>query len=206
MHGPPSDNTQLLSWLARTPSSPDTSPLVIPIQLQYLERLDLGNLRALPELLVGVITKFAPTLCSLSLRRVTLLDSTNAFDSPEKPWVRFFINLSQLKLGIREIELSLLGSTTVALGQRSDVQLGARPAHSRRDRGPHTYKGDATRVLIQRILADLEAGKKVPDEDSSEEESSEDDDSDSDDGPIFLEDGENSDGSDDSDSDGSEMM
>ncbi|KAK0619501.1 hypothetical protein B0T14DRAFT_496232 [Immersiella caudata] len=171
------DAAQFFNWLTNTASSPQTASLGDPIQLPYLERLDLGNVRISPELLVGVIKQFAPSLRALSLRRVNLPDQ-NASKSAERPWVRFFNALGQTQLDIREFELSLLGTTTGLSMPYSHVHLGPRTAYSDRDRSPHTYKGNSMWVLIQRILADLEDGKEDSKDDTSEEGSSEDDDSD----------------------------
>ncbi|KAK4450394.1 hypothetical protein QBC34DRAFT_403352 [Podospora aff. communis PSN243] len=160
----PHHDHRLFDWLARISPSPGAPSLGDPVQLPLLEKLDLGNVQLSPKLAVRVITHFAASLRSLSLRRVVLMETPADSDTDDDkgPWVEFFNDLGRAPgLDIREFELSLLGVWTTE--GYDDVQIGGGDLNVvfGPDKAPHLYKGDTMRVLISKIQADLAAGKEM---------------------------------------------
>ncbi|KAK4118752.1 hypothetical protein N657DRAFT_583041 [Parathielavia appendiculata] len=105
------DVQHLLQWLARKDSH-DTAVSfdMRPVQLQHLERLDLGSATTETPVLIGLVAKFAPTLTSLYLRRVDLYDKDNdVVLNPKKinPWEKCLSVIARLPdLKLRVIDLS----------------------------------------------------------------------------------------------------
>jgi hypothetical protein len=102
------DIQDILPWLALRDSEKPTSPLDMqPIQLRHLERLDLGTVETDAETLVGLVAKFAPTLTSLYLRRVSLFNPQNSLADRINPWVRCLSAISRIPdLKLRTIDFS----------------------------------------------------------------------------------------------------
>jgi len=145
-------------WLGRSSTSPTTVLLPLldpydthPLQFQFVERLDLGNLTIVPEQLLKIAAKFAPSLRSLSLRRVRLVDVTTDIDQHVNPWVSFFSGVARLPgINLRSFELGLLSQQTYDHSP-SDVFFGAGPGAGLRGSAAAVYKGDSTSALIQKI-------------------------------------------------------
>jgi hypothetical protein len=103
----------LLSWLALNDTERSVDALNMdPIQFSRLERLDLGNVTMHPQALVKLVTKFGPTLTTLSLRRVSLLDDKNDATLKINPWAGFLSRLPKVAANLRLVELSLLSHGT----------------------------------------------------------------------------------------------
>ncbi|KXX76233.1 hypothetical protein MMYC01_207253 [Madurella mycetomatis] len=103
----------LLCWLGLLEAEPPANPIGRdPVRLGRLERLDLGSATVWPQALLRIVTKFAPTLRSLYLRRVTLCDSHD-LDAKVNPWKTFLPKLAKVPgVGLRELGLSLLKHCT----------------------------------------------------------------------------------------------
>lgn len=99
----------LLSWLGLLETEPPAKPVDMgPVQLRRLERLDLGSATVWPQALLKLVTKFAPTLRSLYLRRVTLCDSHD-LDVKVNPWKTLLPKLAKVPgVGLHELGLSIL--------------------------------------------------------------------------------------------------
>ncbi|KAL2166759.1 hypothetical protein VTG60DRAFT_2243 [Thermothelomyces hinnuleus] len=107
----PQDQEELLLWLALKDSKTPVAPFDAgPIQLVRLERLDLGTVVLEPRIILGLASKFAPTLRSLYLRQVSLQEYENARRRPEdlvNPWKRCLTELSRIRgLNLRVLDLS----------------------------------------------------------------------------------------------------
>jgi len=109
---------QMASWLAlKEGQNPPAMPFYLPAaQLRYLERLDLGSAEIEPQQLVRLVAKFTPTLTSLYLRRVSLVDGHNrSRTTPVNPWVSFLNTLRKLPGSkLRVLDLSLIATTSAA--------------------------------------------------------------------------------------------
>lgn len=105
------DSQHLLTWLAlKETGDPPSHIDSEPIQFRHLERLDLGGIETDAATILKLAAKFAPTLTSLSLRRVRLFDSENHL-RPTKvnPWVGCLTALAKLPgIKLREVGLSIL--------------------------------------------------------------------------------------------------
>lgn len=102
------DQEKVLSWLAlkdtRRPDAPfETAATQLP-----LERLDLGDAELKPETLLNLAVKFAPTLTSLYLRRVCLInENSDRRTTKVNPWDHSLALLSKVRgLNLRSLSLS----------------------------------------------------------------------------------------------------
>ncbi|KAH6641156.1 hypothetical protein F5144DRAFT_599807 [Chaetomium tenue] len=99
---------EVLSWLAlKDTQKPNASFDMAPIQ-PPLERLDLGDTELKPETVLNLIVKFAPTLTSLYLRRVCLINENSDHTTTKiNPWDRCLSVLSKVRgLNLRTLSLS----------------------------------------------------------------------------------------------------
>jgi hypothetical protein len=122
------DCDDLLSWLALRDGQKPQAPFELaPIQLPYLERLDLGMAPTEAKTILNLVAKFAPTLTSLSLRRVNLYDPNCHLGTPKiSPWTGCLSTIARLPgLNLRVLALSLLshGGDT----WRGDVHFDSSP-------------------------------------------------------------------------------
>ncbi|GAB1314673.1 F-box domain-containing protein [Madurella fahalii] len=103
----------LLTWLGLRETEATADPLDSgPVQLHRLERLDLGSANIWPQALLRLITKFAPTLRSVHLRRMILRDSNDP-GMKINPWKVFLSKLAKVPgVGLRELVFSLLKHCT----------------------------------------------------------------------------------------------
>ncbi|EAQ86234.1 hypothetical protein CHGG_07487 [Chaetomium globosum CBS 148.51] len=102
------DQEEVLSWLAlKDAQKPNASFDMAPIQLP-LERLDLGDSELKPETVLNLVVKFAPTLTSLYLRRVCLINEISDHTTTKiNPWDRCLTVLSKVRgLNLRTLDLS----------------------------------------------------------------------------------------------------
>ncbi|KAK4138413.1 hypothetical protein BT67DRAFT_437737 [Trichocladium antarcticum] len=113
---------QLLSWLALKDTETSVTPQDMdPIQFHRLEQLDLGNLVIQPQTLLKLVAKFGPTLTTLSLRRVALVNKNHDADLKINPWARFLSRLPKVAENLRLVQLGLLRHVT-----RSDARRRVR--------------------------------------------------------------------------------
>ncbi|KAF2204453.1 hypothetical protein GQ43DRAFT_160399 [Delitschia confertaspora ATCC 74209] len=126
-HNEPSRD--VLSWLGESTTGPD--PNLLPsVTLPRLQRLDFGSLTVEPRLILRVLEKFAPTLRTVNLRRVTLRYTRLAFSDEDKPNVwRFFLSQVSAIVGLQldSLDLGLLGQEDEN-GQRTFISFGEQGA------------------------------------------------------------------------------
>jgi hypothetical protein len=194
---------ELFTWLGEAvPSNQaaadsDNGPT---IHLPLLEQLDFGNASLLPETLVKIVAKFAPSLRILSLRRVNLVGTTDPKDRIS-PWsIGFLWKLRQIPgIDLRRLDLSLLAHTT-AHGWRGTVAFQDPPRPLTFER---SYRAGKTEELVKQVLASINVSwpeDAEDDADSGDDEEDEEDDEEMDDEEEAENDGdEDNDGDNDGD-------
>lgn len=104
---------QLVSWLALRDTERSVTPQDMdPIQFHRLEQLDLGNLVIQPQMLLKLVAKFGPTLTTLSLRRVGLMNKKYDPNLKINPWTGFLSRLPKAAGNLRLVQLGLLRHVT----------------------------------------------------------------------------------------------
>ena len=152
-------------WLADPGTTPRPDPDdIAPVRLPLLEQLDLGNVRFESDTLFLVLAKFAPTLRSLSLRRV-LLESAMTDARPQRsPWIELFSKLRRLRTAnIRKFDLSLLQHQIQPRGDIGNVSFGDASSDPR-SAVARVFSGTSTEDAIKQVLARLTA--PIPEEES----------------------------------------
>ena len=110
------DSESVLAWLAlKDGQSPATPIDMDPIRLDHLERLDLGSNEIEQGTLVKLVAKFAPTLISLYLRRVSLLDlADHTREVKSNPWEICLRAMSKMpNLNLRALDLSSIAVSSL---------------------------------------------------------------------------------------------
>jgi hypothetical protein len=116
------DSESVLAWLALKDGQSPAAPFDMdPIRLDHLERLDLGSNEMEQKTLVKLVAKFAPTLVSLYLRRVSLLDQADhTRDVKSNPWELCLRAMSKIpNLNLRALDFSSI--TVSTLGFKANV-------------------------------------------------------------------------------------
>jgi hypothetical protein len=133
---------EVLSWLALKDTHKPNGPFgTAAIQLP-LERLDLGDADLKPETLLNLAVKFAPTLTSLYLRRVCLInENSDRRTTKVNPWDRSLSLLSKVRgLDLRSLNLS-------QIAHRSDGFRGNVPFKATED-SPETRDWTCSTNLV----------------------------------------------------------
>jgi hypothetical protein len=121
-HTARNDSESVLAWLALKDGQSPVAPFDMgPIQLDHLERLDLGSNEMEAGTLVKLVAKFAPTLISLYLRRVSLLDlADDTREVKPNPWELCLRAISKMpNLNLRTLDFSSIVVT--CLGFKANV-------------------------------------------------------------------------------------
>ncbi|KAG9187243.1 hypothetical protein G6011_05114 [Alternaria panax] len=124
------NNEDFLQWLGMPePAAGGSSTTFLnpaSITLPLLKKLELGQLSARAEILVAVVTKFAPTLEDLSLWRMNLPAVTVApFGHKPNFWRDFFHKLSKVqKLALNHLRVGLLQQDHMHVGFRQEDANG----------------------------------------------------------------------------------
>jgi hypothetical protein len=109
------ETSNLLSWLSKPVSAvasnatPRTGLLESPPPIEFtkLLRLDIGMITVEPQIPLAIIQKHRATLRTISLHRVSLLQ-TDSTKPRENLWAKFFGQLAKLDLKLSAINMSLL--------------------------------------------------------------------------------------------------
>lgn len=142
-------------WLCPDSISQDISP----IQLRFVERLDLGSIAFSADQLLKTVTAFAPSIRCLCLRRVRVADKNPDDDTKVNPWMPFLSSLRKVPgIKIEHFELSLLSQ------ERRDYKPD-QILFGNEERREAIFKGDSTQVLVKNIMGDMKTEfiKIIPD-------------------------------------------
>ena len=110
------DDSSLLSWLSKpvfatTPNTTAATSLPEspqPIEFTKLRQLEIGMITVEPRILLDIIQKHRATLRSISLHKVSLLQTEPAKSTRDNLWTKFFGQLSKLDLRLTSMKMSLL--------------------------------------------------------------------------------------------------
>lgn len=161
------ETSNLLSWLSKpvsagTPSTAQGASLLEspqPIEFAKLRQLDIGMVTVEPRILVDIIQKHRVTMRSISLHKVSLLQTGLTKPPRENLWAKFFGQLSKLNLKLINMRMSLLS-------QKSEGRQGFQPITFKDSRDPKSREWGGTDV--QSCLRDFVANVVVngPDHDT----------------------------------------
>lgn len=152
------DSECVLSWLAlKDNQSPTASFDMDPIPLSHLERLDLGNNEIEPETLLKLVAKFAPTLTSLYLRRVCLVDvDYRALETKSNLWQRCLGAIAKLPSS----NLRVLDFSSIAIsgqGWRANVTFKETEA----SRSSGNWQCSTRRLTLDKTIAQAVAAMTI---------------------------------------------
>ncbi|KAL1837765.1 hypothetical protein VTJ49DRAFT_3429 [Mycothermus thermophilus] len=105
----------VISWLGQDPGFSQTKSFETPpAKLPKLERLDLGDATLNYKSVLRLLTKFAPTLKSVSLRRICFQDDENMNrDEPVNPWNSFLKAIPRIpNLDLKVLDISYPRTST----------------------------------------------------------------------------------------------
>jgi hypothetical protein len=110
------ETSNLLSWLSKpvpatTPNTTAATSLLEspqPIEFTKLRQLDIGMVPVEPRVLLDIIQKHRATLRSISLHKVSLLQTEPTKSTRDNLWAKFFGQLSKLDLKLTSMKMSLL--------------------------------------------------------------------------------------------------
>ncbi|KAH6644489.1 hypothetical protein C7974DRAFT_326055 [Boeremia exigua] len=178
-------NMNFMKWLAELPSAPEpphstriTTTEPAPVSFPHLKILELGQLDVHRDTLLAVLCKFAPTLKSLSLWRMTIESGQSGpYDTKPNIWSRFFRDLEFVP------ELELTGLKAGALSQDNLlVKFKAEIDGEEQVTSMREYSGNSMKVFIKGMVDDVvvewppEIEMVGTESDSNEDEDMDDDD------------------------------
>ncbi|KUJ16941.1 uncharacterized protein LY89DRAFT_616603 [Mollisia scopiformis] len=108
---------ELLSWFSKPNTSVSSNGTFAgsnlepppPVDLRNLQQLDIGMLSVSPKVLLAIFQKFQATLHTVSLHKVKMLEhDQEKLAEKVNLWAEFFGRLSEYKLKLSAINLSLL--------------------------------------------------------------------------------------------------
>jgi hypothetical protein len=123
------DDSSLLSWLSKpvfatTPNTTAATSLPEspqPIEFTKLRQLEIGMITVEPRILLDIIQKHQATLRSISLHKVSLLQTDPTKSSRDNLWAKFFGQLSKLDLKLTSMKMSLLSQKSKSTNPFSPV-------------------------------------------------------------------------------------
>ncbi|KAK3370518.1 hypothetical protein B0H63DRAFT_317738 [Podospora didyma] len=149
------DNVKsLLEWLAADHQASQANPAhgdIASPSLSCLTQLDLGSLASSPQTIVKLLAKVAPSLRTLSLRRMSLVDSQNTADKRVNPWPNLFQILVQRGVALRDVAISLPSFRT-ADGFRFNIHF--RDQQNKATSESHHYD-ENTQVLFAKVAQEM---------------------------------------------------
>ncbi|KAF1844249.1 uncharacterized protein K460DRAFT_369117 [Cucurbitaria berberidis CBS 394.84] len=108
------NNEAFMEWLGEPPPALRSQPVSFfepaPIALPFLRHLDFGQLNVRPDILVAIVTKFAPTLEDMNLWRMGLQSrAPPPFGHKPNLWSDFFAKLSSIpQLELKHFKAGML--------------------------------------------------------------------------------------------------
>jgi hypothetical protein len=152
------DDSSLLSWLSKPVSAttPNTTAATSlpespqPIEFTKLRQLEIGMITVEPRILLDIIQKHRATLRSISLHKVSLLQTDPTKSSRDNPWAKFFGQLSKLDLKLTSMNMSLLS-------QKSESTNPFRPVTFKdsRDLKRREWGGTDVQSCLRDFIANL---------------------------------------------------
>ncbi|KAK4151824.1 hypothetical protein C8A00DRAFT_35494 [Chaetomidium leptoderma] len=136
-------------------------PATHPINLPHLERLDLGDAETEAAALLRLVAKFAPTLTSLYLRRVCIVDPENHNRTTKiNPWERYLSAMCRLPgLNLRVLDFSSI--TTASNGWRGPVSFKVGERADATPRYSPNWKCSTSFVTFDKVIGQAIAAMHV---------------------------------------------
>lgn len=181
------NNTNFLDWLSQpvpvSTQSPASHLSPPPVSLPLLNTLELGQLRVLPDTLLAVIIKFAPSLRSISLWRMALY-AKNSPPQDHMPnlWAEIFgkmtsipqLDLNHLKVGM--VQQDYTHGVSMHVNFKSEDNMDGRELKQVEYNGKHM--GDFLDSLAARVDVDWIEEVVLSRDEGSDESMTDDDDDD----------------------------
>lgn len=138
------------------PSSPYQTQ---PVRFSKLEQLDIGHVVMVERTLLRLVRKLAPSLKTLSLRRVALLRPQDTDPDKASGWAHLIEQIGALNgVDIREMNLAFLQDGYTFRRRygwvKDNVNFMARGGSTRRIT-ERTFQGTSTRAMVAQILEDI---------------------------------------------------
>lgn len=141
------DNKKFMEWLAISPTGPVRLPYSTkmsleeppPVALPHLRALEFGQLEVHRDILLDVITRFAPKLERLSLWRMTIeADAPGPYNMKPNIWSQFFRGLNAIPdLNLKYLKVGALTQSHNTVNFKSEGGSGEKPdimrGHSGKD-------------------------------------------------------------------------
>jgi hypothetical protein len=125
------DNMKFMEWLAASPTSPVAPPQPTrvkleeppPVNLPHLTALEFGQLDVNRDVLLAVLTRFAPKLERLSLWRMTIeAGPPGPYDTKPNLWSHFFRHLLSIpRLGLSYLKVGALSQNGHTVKFKTEV-------------------------------------------------------------------------------------